>query len=75
MQSAEHHVFFEASTGMSLLEAMQQLKPWLDRNDIRPLEFKHTVTATGSIELQLTFKTRQEASLFEQAFHQVDPAQ
>jgi hypothetical protein len=51
---------------------MQQLEPWLDHNDIRPIEFKHTVTATGGIELQLTFKTRREASLFEQAFCEVD---
>jgi hypothetical protein len=72
MQQEEHHVFFAASAGTSLLEAMQQLEPWLDHNDIRPIEFKHTVTAAGGIELQLTFKTRREASLFEQAFCEVD---
>jgi hypothetical protein len=72
MQQEEHHVFFAASAGTSLLETMQQLEPWLDHNDIRPIEFKHTVTATGGVELQLTFKTRREASLFEQAFCEVD---
>jgi hypothetical protein len=70
----EHHVFFEARTAQSLLEAMDLLEPWLDRNDIRPIEFKHTVTSSGSIELLLTFSTRQEASLFEQAFCLVDAA-
>jgi len=74
MLHEEHHVFFEARTGQSLLEAMEQLEPWLDRNDIRPLEFKHTVTPSGAVELVLTFRTRQEASLFEQAFCQVEPA-
>ena len=74
MQLEEHHVFFEANTGLSLLETMRQLEPWLDRNEIRPVEFKHTVTPSGSIELQLTFKTRREASLFEQAFCQLDQA-
>jgi hypothetical protein len=68
----EHHVFFTASTGMSLLETMEQLEPWLDRNNIRPVEFKHMVTRSGSIELQLTFRTREEASLFERAFCQVE---
>lgn len=74
MQTEEHHVFFTASHGISLLETMEQLEPWLDGNDIRPLEFKHMVTAAGTIELQLTFKSRHEASLFEQAFCQVDAA-
>jgi hypothetical protein len=72
MEEGEHHVFFEATTGLSLLEIMQQLEPWLDRNRIRPIEFKHTVTASGSIELQLTFRTREDASLFERAFCEVD---
>lgn len=74
MQSEEHHVFFTASTGTSLLDAMAQLEPWLDGNDIRPIETKHTVTPSGVVELQLTFKTRREASLFEEAFCQVELA-
>lgn len=71
MQTEEHHVFFTISTGATLLDAMHQLEPWLDSNDIRPIEFKHTVMRSGEIELQLTFKSRQEANLFEQAFCQV----
>jgi hypothetical protein len=72
MQMEEHHVFFEARTGLSLLETMEQLEPWLNHNSIRPIEFKHMVTASGAIELQLTFRTREEASLFERAFCQAD---
>jgi len=68
----EHHVFFAASTGMSLLETMEQLEPWLDRHNVRPVEFKHMVTPSGSVELQLTFRTREEASLFERAFCQIE---
>jgi hypothetical protein len=74
MRTEEHHVFYTASAGISLLEAMEQLEPWLDGNDIRPIEFRHTVTQSGHVELQLTFKTRSEASLFEQAFCQVNLA-
>lgn len=74
MSSEEHHVFFEALNGQSLLQTMQRLAPWLDHNKVRPLEVRHTVTSSGAIELQLTFKTRYEASLFEQAFCQVDAA-
>ena len=72
MKIEEHHVFFIASTGTSLLEAMEQLEAWLDRSDIRPIEFKHTVTRSGQVELQLTFGSRQEASLFERAFCEAD---
>ena len=68
MKIEEHHVFFTASTGTSLLEAMEQLEAWLDSSDIRPIEFKHTVTRSGQVELQLTFGSRHEASLFERAF-------
>jgi hypothetical protein len=71
MQMEEHHVFFTISTGATLLDAMGQLEPWLNGNDIRPIEFKHTVTSSGAIELQLTFRSRHEASLFEQAFCRV----
>ncbi|HVH78112.1 MAG TPA: hypothetical protein VM782_01875 [Stellaceae bacterium] len=74
MQLEEHHVFFELDAGTSLLEAMEQLEPWLDKNDIRSVEFRHTVTTSGTIELQLTFRTRQEASLFERAFCEAQPA-
>ena len=74
MHTEEHHVFFSARTGTSLLEAMERLEPWLDRNDIRPIEFRHTVAPSGHVEIQLTFKTREEASLFEQAFCQPHPA-
>jgi hypothetical protein len=74
MLHEEHHVFLEARNSQSLLEAMDQLEPWLDRNDIRPVEVRHTVTPSGIIELQLTFRSRQEASLFEQAFCQVGTA-
>lgn len=71
MEMEEHHVFFTISTGATLLDAMQQLEPWLNSNAIRPIEFRHTVTSSGEIELELTFKSRREASLFEQAFCQV----
>jgi hypothetical protein len=74
MPREEHHVFLEASGGQSLLEAMDQLEPWLDHNDIRPIELRHTVTPSGRIELQLTFRSRREASLFEQAFCEVGTA-
>jgi phage-related baseplate assembly protein len=74
MLQEEHHVFLEARNGQSLLDAMDQLEPWLDRNDIRPVGVRHTVTPSGLIELQLTFRSRQEASLFEQAFCQAGTA-
>jgi len=72
MHVEEHHVFFEPKNGISLFEAVRELEPWLDHNDIKPIDLRHTVTASGSIELQLTFRTRYEASLFEQAFCQAD---
>jgi hypothetical protein len=74
MSLENHHVFFETTPGLSLPEAMRQLRPWLERNDIRPIAFKHATTPSGSIELQLTFRTRHEAALFEQALCQIDRA-
>jgi hypothetical protein len=66
MPIENHHVFFAADPGLSLREAIEQLRSWLEKNDIRPLAFKHAVSPSGAIELQLTFKSRHEASLFEQ---------
>lgn len=74
MQTEEHHVFFAAATGTSLLETLEQLEPWFDSNDVRPVEFAHMVAPSGEVELQLTFKTRREARLFEQAFYQAGTA-
>ena len=68
MGSEEHHVFFTARAGASLREAMDELGPWLDRNGIRPLGFEHGIGQSGQVEVQLTFATRHEASLFERAF-------
>jgi hypothetical protein len=72
MKTEEHHVFFTADMGTSLPEAMEQLGPWLDSNDIRPIALKHTITQSGQVEVLLTFGTRHEASLFEHAFCDVD---
>lgn len=67
MEIAEHHVFFTAREGTSLIEAMEQLDPWLLRNDIKPIGVDHTITQAGRLEVQLTFSTRRDASLFERA--------
>jgi hypothetical protein len=72
MPAENHHVFFEAGCGMSLLESMKQLRPWLKRNKIKPIGLKHTITNSGAIEFQLTFKNRHEARLFEHAFCNVE---
>ena len=74
MPLENHHVFFEPNWGLSLRETMRHLRPWLEENNIKPLALKHVTTPSGSVELQLTFKTRHEASLFEQAFCQLEQA-
>jgi hypothetical protein len=72
MPLENHHVFFEPTPGLSLPETMRQVRPWLEQNGIEPIAFKHATTTSGAIELQFTFKTRREASLFEQAFCRID---
>jgi hypothetical protein len=52
-----HHVFFEVASGLDFFETMERLRPWLEQNEIRPVEFKHTVTSCGSVELELISKT------------------
>jgi len=74
MPLENHHVFFELTAGLSLPETMRQLRLWFEINDIRPIAFSDATNPSGSIELQLTFGTRHEASLFEQAFCQIDQA-
>jgi NADH:ubiquinone oxidoreductase subunit B-like Fe-S oxidoreductase len=73
MQDEIHHVFLEAASGSVFLETMERLRPWLDENEIKPVEFKHTVTSCGSVELELIFKSREEARLFERAFCEPSP--
>jgi hypothetical protein len=68
MDTEEHHVFFTASVGTSLTQTMAQLGPWLAGNDIRLIGFRPTITPSGQVEVQLTFRTRHDASLFERAF-------
>ena len=72
MYAENHHVFFETGTSTSFVEAMEHLGPWLKQNDIKPTGIKQTITPSGSIEFQLTFKNRHEARLFEEAFCSVD---
>jgi hypothetical protein len=72
MGTEEHHVFFTARAGASLPEAMDELGPWLDRHDIKPIGVEHGVGQAGEVEVQLTFGTRHEASLFERAFCDID---
>lgn len=68
MGTEEHHVFFTAGPGTSLPEAMRELGPWLVRNRIKPIGMEHGTSPSGQVEVQLTFGTRHEASLFERAF-------
>ena len=72
MDTEEHHVFFTAGPGMSLRETMAELGPWLEDNDITPISVRHTITPSGQVEVQLTFSTRRDASLFEHAFCDID---
>ncbi len=46
--------------------------PWLDRHGIKPLGCEHGISQSGQVEVQLTFATRHEASLFERAFCDID---
>jgi len=70
MPLENHHVFFAVTPGVSLHQTMDQLRPWLERNEIQPRAFECMISPSGSIELQLTFESRHDASRFEQAFCQ-----
>jgi hypothetical protein len=60
-------IFIETPVGAPLGESIKDIRPWLDRHNIEPIEFK-SETQRGVITLDIRFRSQDEALLFEQDF-------
>ena len=53
---------------MALAEVMNEIRLWLDKRKIEPIEFKTLPADGGNITFDIRFHTQDEAYLFEQEF-------
>ena len=52
----------------ALVDAMMEMRTWLDHTALEPVEFKIVATAFALIAFDVTFQTEGDARRFEQAF-------
>jgi hypothetical protein len=52
----------------ALAEIMNEMRTWLDKNGVRPVEFKIVMTGMPGIAFDVQFRSEDEAALFEQVF-------
>ena len=72
MTSENHHVFLEEPSEATLFERMETLQKWFDENAIKPTGFMYSRTSSGEVVIQLTFGSRDHASLFERSLCEID---
>ena len=60
-------IYMETPVGTPLGETIKDIRTWLDRHNIEPIEFK-SETQHGVITLDIRFRSQDEALLFEQDF-------
>ena len=56
------------SGGISLAEAMEDVRAWLDRHRIEPIEFTLVATSRKVIAFDIRFRKEREAVLFTKHF-------
>ena len=52
----------------ALAETMNEMRTWLDKHRVNPVEFKIAMTGMPGIFFDVRFRTEDEAVLFEQVF-------
>jgi hypothetical protein len=60
-------IYIETPVGTLLGDSMSEIRPWLDRHKIEPVEF-NSETSDGIITLDIRFRSQGEAHLFERDF-------
>ena len=60
-------IYIETPVGTLLGDAINDVRPWLDRHEIEPVEFK-SETRDGTITLDIHFRGQDEGRLFERDF-------
>jgi hypothetical protein len=62
-----YSIYIETPVGTPLGDAIHEIRPWLDRHKIEPVEFK-SEAKHGAITLDICFRSQDEAQLFERDF-------
>ncbi len=62
-----YSICIETPVGTQLGDSMNDVRPWLDRHKIEPVEFK-SETKSGVVTLDIRFRSQDEARLFERDF-------
>ena len=62
-----YSICIETPVGTPLGDSMNDVRPWLDRHKIEPVEFK-SETKSGVVTLDIRFRSQDEARLFERDF-------
>ena len=52
----------------ALAQTMNAMRIWLDKHEVRPIEFKIAMTGFPGIAFDLQFRSQEEAILFERIF-------
>lgn len=52
----------------ALAHAMNEMRTWLDKTQLQPVEFKVAIIGVAVIAFDVTFQSEADASQFEQAF-------
>ena len=51
-----------------MAETMNEMRSWLDKHRVQPVEFKVAMTETPGIAFDIQFRSEDEAVLFERVF-------
>jgi hypothetical protein len=54
--------------GTALAETMNEMRAWLDKHGVQPVEFKIAMTGIPGIAFDVQFRSEDEAVQFEQVF-------
>jgi hypothetical protein len=60
-------IYIETPVGTPLGDSIDDIRPWLDRHKIAPVELKLDST-DGTLSLDIWFRSQDEARLFERDF-------
>jgi hypothetical protein len=67
MSLGTYSIYIETPVGTPLGDSINDIRLWLDRRNIESVEFK-SETKDGFITLDIRFRSRGEAKLFERDF-------
>jgi hypothetical protein len=67
MPLGTYTIYIETPVGTPLAASISDIRRWLDRHNIEPVEFKSEIR-DGVVALDIRFRSQNEARLFERDF-------